>query len=88
MTRRVGSAQHLSWYEFGSSIVVLDELAEQRVVLNETAAYLWLELENSPTEDALVCALEGEYEVDLEVARRDVSTWLESMIDQGLVALQ
>jgi hypothetical protein len=88
MIRRVGIAQHLSWYEFGSSIVVLDELADQRVVLNQTAAFLWLELESFPAEDALVRALEREYEVSLEVARRDVSHWLESMIEQGLVALQ
>ncbi len=86
--RRVGFARHLSWYEFGNSIVVLDELVDERVVLNPTAAFLWLELEQLPAEDALVLALEREYEVDFEVARRDVGRWLESMLEQGLVAVR
>ena len=85
MSRCVGISQHVSWYERGSSIVVLDELEGRRIELNQTAAFLWLELEASSAEDALVSALVREFEVDPEVARRDVGHWVKSMIDEGLV---
>lgn len=53
--------------------------------LNETGAFLWKQMaEKDCTEEDLVAALLAEYEVDADVAKRDVGALVAQMRDAGL----
>ena len=55
--------------------------------LNETGAFLWkLMAEKDCTEEALVEALLAEYDVDREIAARDVHALVELMSEKQLFA--
>lgn len=64
------------------------ELAESFsafVRLNETGAFLWSILsEGDKSEDVLIDALMGEYEVSRDIAARDVSAFLKALVDNGI----
>lgn len=79
---------------------VLREVAGQRIVvavgkatqsfngiikLNESSALLWKRLEDGATEEELVGALLGEYDVTEEEARKDVKTFVDNLTKAGLV---
>lgn len=55
------------------------------ISLNDTAAYLWEQLDENPDVDSLTQALCKEYEVDTMVARHDVEAVLEEWIKAGIV---
>ena len=46
------------------------------ITLNETGAFLWKQLEHETTEDAVVTALLGEYDVDEESARTHLAAFV------------
>ena len=46
------------------------------ITLNETGAFLWKQLEQETTEDAVVAALLGEYDVDEKAARTHVAAFV------------
>ena len=46
------------------------------ITLNETGTFLWKQLEQETTEDAVVAALLGEYDVDEEAARTHVAAFV------------
>ena len=53
--------------------------------LNESGAFLWKQMaEKDCTEEELVAALLAEYEVDTDVAKRDVHALVAQMRDAGL----
>ena len=49
------------------------------IKLNEVGAFLWEHLQNGTTEQELVQALTGEYEVEREKAAFDVKKFLEKL---------
>ena len=49
------------------------------ITLNETAKVLWNILENETTEDALVKALLGEFNVDEATAQNDVALFVQKL---------
>ena len=49
------------------------------ITLNDTGAFLWQRLENEVTEDELVAALLGEYDVDADTARNAVQTFVRKL---------
>lgn len=49
------------------------------ITLNETGAFLWKQLQEECTEEALVQALLGEYDVTEDVASRDVAAFLDNL---------
>ncbi len=55
------------------------------VAFNQTASHIWQQLDGERTVAELVSALRDEYEVESEVAERDVVEFLESMEKAGLV---
>ena len=55
------------------------------ISLNDTAAYLWEQLEEDSDIDSLTQALCKEYDVEQEVARHDVEAILEEWIKTGVV---
>lgn len=55
------------------------------ISLNDTAAYLWEQLDEDSDIDSLALALCKEYDVEQEVARHDVEAILEEWIKTGVV---
>ncbi len=53
--------------------------------LNETSALLWRTLEKDVTESQLVDALLSEYDVDREVAAKDVALFIEKLKEANLL---
>ena len=53
--------------------------------LNETSALLWHTLEKDVTESQLVDALLSEYDVDREVAAKDVALFIEKLKEANLL---
>ena len=47
--------------------------------LNETGAYLWKKLQDGTDEEGLVKALLEEYEVEEDLARKDVKAFVEKL---------
>lgn len=63
-----------------------DELdLNMMITLNETGAFLWERLQSETTEDALVSALLGEYEVDEETARKAVAAFVQKLSENGFL---
>ena len=56
------------------------------VQLNETAAFLWKELETPKTVGELTAALLAEFDVSEEEAEKDVTEFLEQLIRENMVS--
>ena len=73
----------------GSFIVVAvgDAVKEFNCVinLNETGAFLWKELEKGATEEQLRDAILNEYDVDSEIAEKDVKLFIENLTKANLI---
>lgn len=55
------------------------------LTLNESGAFLWNQLLNSCTEEELVSALTGEYQVDTETAAADVRAFLQILKENHIL---
>ncbi len=55
------------------------------IMLNETGAFLWLQLTEDTTEERLIKALLSEYDVDEEIAKRDVGRFLAEVKEAGVL---
>ena len=55
------------------------------ITLNETGAFLWKQLENGTDKEALIDALLAEYEVDREVAEKDVDAFIAKLTEAELL---
>ena len=44
--------------------------------LNDTGKFLWEQLKNDITEEQLISAMLGEYDIDRETAERDISEFI------------
>jgi hypothetical protein len=53
--------------------------------LNGTGAFLWKKLEIGATEEELVKDIISEYQVEEEVAKKDVSAFIQRLKEKGLV---
>ena len=53
--------------------------------LNQTGAFLWKKLEIGATEEELVKDIISEYQVEEEVAKKDVSAFIQRLKEKGLV---
>ncbi|MBR2047525.1 MAG: PqqD family protein [Oscillospiraceae bacterium] len=64
-----------------------DELdLNMMITLNDTGKFLWERLNEDTTEDALVQALLGEYDVDEATARIAVSNFVKKLSENGFLA--
>ncbi|MBP3936714.1 MAG: PqqD family protein [Clostridia bacterium] len=70
-------------------IVAVGEASKQFsgiIRLNETGAFLWDKLaEGDMTEQKLVEALLGEYDVPQDIAERDVANFVKTVRDEGML---
>lgn len=55
------------------------------ITLNETAAFLWKQLENDKTEQELLTALTNEYEIDSASAKGDITVFLNVLREHGII---
>ena len=63
-----------------------DELdLNMMITLNETGTFLWERLQDETSEDALVNALLGEYDVDEATARNAVAAFVKKLSDNGFL---
>lgn len=64
-----------------------DELdLNMMITLNDTGAFLWERLTEETSEDALVQALLGEYDVDEATARTAVANFAAKLSENGFLA--
>ncbi len=75
---------------YGEDIVAIaeGEFSNQfqgAVKLNETGLVLWKALSTDQTVDSLADIIVGEYEVDIETAKRDVNVFLQVLRTAGLL---
>ena len=56
------------------------------ITLNGTGAFLWEMLQEEITQEALVAALLGEYDVDEETAKASVAAFVEKLNANGFLA--
>ena len=56
------------------------------ITLNDTGAFLWEKLQEETTQEALVAALLGEYDVDEEMAKASVAAFVEKLNANGFLA--
>ena len=56
------------------------------ITLNDTAAFLWEQLQKETDEAALVAALLGEYEVDEATAQKAVADFVAKLREHGFLA--
>lgn len=59
--------------------------ANVMITLNETGGFLWEKLSEGATEEDLVKAILGEYEIDEATAKADVAAFVQKVKDNGLV---
>ena len=59
--------------------------ANVMITLNETGGFLWEKLSEGATEEDLVKAILGEYEIDEGTAKADVAAFVQKVKDNGLV---
>lgn len=55
--------------------------------LNETATFLWRQLENDITKEELIKSLTEEYDVDYERASKSVDNFIEKLDEIGCISL-
>lgn len=71
-----------------SIVIALGDKAKEfnaMISLNEVGAFLWKQLEKGADEQALVQALLGEYEVSEEIAKNDVSKFVQKLREEELL---
>lgn len=55
------------------------------ITLNESAAFLWKQLEKETDENGLLNALMGEYEIDSATAKADITVFLNVLKEHGIL---
>ncbi len=55
------------------------------ITLNDSAAFLWKQLESEKTEQELLTALTDEYEIDQATAKGDISVFLNVLKEHGIL---
>ncbi len=75
----------------GQSVVVSnnpDIRLNNNIVLNETAVFLWHEIENGvSSKEQLFHALLGEFDISTVLALSDIDTFLKTMRENGIIEL-
>jgi hypothetical protein len=78
-------ADEVVWREVGDELVVLELATSTYLTLNGTAKYLWLALADGATIDELVESLVGRYQITVEQARVDATSFLEALTARDLI---
>lgn len=82
---RLRVAKRNVWSELGDEVVILDLASSSYLGLDEVGATIWGLLAEPCTVGELEEALIAAYEVDPERISEDLRTFLEQLIERGLV---
>ena len=77
--------ESLTWREVDGEIVVLDRRSWMYMGVNGSGVLLWKEIIEGASRSRLVECLRDAYELDAEVARRDVDAFLETLSSHNLL---
>lgn len=77
--------RRISSRRFDDEVAVVDLRTRVVHTMNGTASHLWEALAQGATFDALVRSLCDAFDVDVVAAERDVTAFIESLEDAGLV---
>lgn len=75
----------LSWREVDGEVIVLDKRSWTYMGINGSGATLWKALEQDATPSELEACLRTEFELDEDIARRDVETFLKMLESHDLL---
>jgi hypothetical protein len=75
----------LHWVESDGEIVALDDRSVQYLSANPTGAVVWRALVEGATREELLARVLEEFEVDHEVASRDLDRFLAELAKLGLL---
>ena len=78
--------ENVTWQEIDGELVVLDMARSVYLTTNRTGAFLAKELREERGRDELISALVAEYEIEHDVAARDVDSFLEQLAQEELLA--
>ena len=74
-----------AWRVVEDELVVLDLETSAYLSINETGTCVWPLLETGARRDELVNAVLDNYEIEADVAGRDIDTFLSSLVARGLL---
>ena len=78
-------AAEVVWREVGADVVILDLTSSRYLSLNASGAVLWRAVADGATKDELVDVLLARFDVDRDVAVRDVEAFLATGANHGLI---
>ena len=81
-------SRRLAARRFDDEMAVIDLRGRVVHTLNATAAHLWERIGQGTTREELVQSLREVFDVNSECAERDVTAFLESLEEAGLVTIQ
>ena len=55
------------------------------ITLNDTGAFVWVNIENGLTADQIANELVKEYDIDLATAKVDINNCIQKLIEYGMV---
>lgn len=87
LDRGLRKPEHVVMRELEGEAVLLNLRTETYFGLDEVGTRIWTELAAAGSVDGACEALEGEFEVDPGVLRRDIETLVSELIEQGLLEL-
>jgi hypothetical protein len=77
--------ESLTWREVDGEVVVLDRRSWMYMGVNGSGVLLWKEILDGASRSRLVDCLRDAYEIDAEMARRDVEAFLETLSSHNLL---
>lgn len=84
--RTFTKTKFLAWKVFENHTLIIDSRTNKQVHrLNEVSAFLWNSLEENKTIDELSNSLISTYEIDKDTALNDVSAFIDSLLEKGLI---
>lgn len=86
MPRRVIARPNVHVRAFGDGLVLLDYARGDYFSLDATGAEIWRGIENGEEPDAIAAKLARVFEVEVEVALRDVVELFNQLVAAGLVS--
>lgn len=75
----------LAFRRIAGELYIVDAAGSRLHELNGTAALVWEGLAAGKTEEAIVSAIAGEYEIDKDSARADLKEFVKELLAAGLV---
>lgn len=75
----------VEWREVEGEVVALDVGRSEYIAINPSGTVLWRELETGATKEELVLELVRTFDVEEDVATRDVEAFLRTLDDRGLL---